>query len=146
MKEIKLFNGDNVITFGVGTRKFIFGSSDILKDRILKTFRHAFMKEEDSEYAIENNAKISIWYDGSPLSTKHTEYYELSHIHLISEELKLKTKSLFTNMLLQALQKIEYSDEFSTLRILFDDHPKEKKGGSEKEKDKKEIQPKKLKQ
>ena len=57
MKEIKLFNGDNVITFGVGTRKFIFGSSDILKDRILKTFRHAFMKEEDSEYAIENNAK-----------------------------------------------------------------------------------------
>jgi|GEM_PF-4148072 hypothetical protein len=121
MKEIKLFNGDNVITFGVGTRKFIFGSSDILKDRILKTFRHAFMKEEDSEYAIENNAKISIWYDGSPLSTKHTEYYELSHIHLISEELKLKTKSLFTNMLLQALQKIEYSDEFSTLRILFDD-------------------------
>ncbi len=121
MKEIKIFFGEDVITFGAGTKKFIFGSSYLRKDRIIKAFRHVFLREDDSEYAIEQNQKISIMYDGSKLSTKHTEYYEISHLHLIDEELKLKAKSLFTNMLLNALQKIEYEDEFSTLKILFED-------------------------
>ena len=121
MKKIEFFNGNESFSFGIGTVKYIYGDNIQNKDKIIKIFRHIFEKCEDGDYVLDHDMKLNLEFDENPINLRQSEYYEVSSFKDMLEEMKIKAKSMLSNVLLTALQDIEYNDEYNTLSMLFDD-------------------------
>jgi hypothetical protein len=90
-------------------------------ERMRRVFEQVFEKLDQSDYEETMDSTKSIRFDGAPLNLRNCEYHELSPYHDMNDELKLRSKSLMSNLVLSSLQDIVYHEDFSTLQGLYDD-------------------------
>lgn len=121
MEKFSLNIGKDKITFGINNIKFLLGSNYIKKDLIVNNIKKHFYKNEDSDYAIENEFKSSFKINDKQINHRQYELIEVNNQFDLNEEQKLKTKSIFTKLLESTFLNIEYNEIVNTISILNDD-------------------------
>jgi len=121
MEKFSLNIGKDEITFGINNIKFLLGTNYIKKDLIVNNIKKHFYKNEDSDYAIENEFKSSFKINDKQINHRQYELIEVNNQFDLNEEQKLKTKSIFTKLLESTFLNIEYNGIVNTISILNDD-------------------------
>jgi len=121
MNHLAFYFGNEIVEFGLGTRKFLLGRNAAKKFDMYKTLRQAITKTKNSDYAVDNNHARNVTLNDKDVHPRQMKFFTITYIYDFLEESKLKTQSILYQYLRQVLKNIEYSEEFNTLSLLFSD-------------------------
>ena len=122
MKKIEIKYNQHEYSFILEKYKVLYGISDIDKYNISKSLKQYFNKEKYSEYGEEYCNKANVRIDEIYVDVRDYLYYEISNVYDLNSDAKLNTKSLILKYLENNLEKIEYDDEFSTIKSLLEEY------------------------
>lgn len=121
MIKIRLINNIIDTEIAIPKIKYIVGSNIELINRIIESIEAYFSKEKDSDFALEKGYRNLIFLDDQQLNLSDHDFFYVSKKYDLVLENKLGSKSLLLKYLNSLLEGIEYSEEYQTLTIVFED-------------------------
>lgn len=109
------------IKISVLDKKYISYFDDEKKNLIIRTIDNYFQKLGDSEYAQENGYTNEVDIDLDRIRIADFLYFNVNSAYNLNTEVKVSTKNIFSKYLECILDKIEYSEQYQTLTIVFSD-------------------------
>lgn len=116
-KEIMLYDYNQNWCFSIDKIKIILGKE---RYRFFRALKHQFLKEEKSEYETSIDSELSIKVNNQRFDSKNYKLYLVDLNSNIDDEVKLSSKSMFTEFLESKLKAVDYEDEFIMLNQSID--------------------------
>src|SRR5690554_427218 len=121
MDKISILVNKAKISFGINKVKYLLGNNYNIKFDIINTIKKYFNKFENSEYAIENDLESNFKINDNDINFRKWQLLEISEHLDFTDELKLKSKSVFTKLLETQFYELAFSEILSTINILNQD-------------------------
>ena len=121
MFGIRIENGIYDISIAIDKVKYVIGSNYAIKYFLINAFNSLYAKIKSSEYAIDNHNIVNIFYNDEKYNFSDIDYYFVSENYDAFNDLKLGTRSLFLKYIAACLEKIEYTPEYQTLTLIYED-------------------------
>lgn len=121
MNKIEIIYNNHNYSFIIDKYKILYGNNFRDKFNIIKCLKQYFNKYQYSEYGQENLNRTNIRIDEHNVDIKNTFFYEMTCNYDLNNDQKLLTKSLILKYLEFQLDKIEYEEEFITIKSLLED-------------------------
>lgn len=121
MDKISILVNKAKINFGINKVKYLLGNNYNIKFDIINTIKKYFNKFENSEYAIENDLESNFKINDNDINFRKWQLLEISEHLDFTDELKLKSKSVFTKLLETQFYELAFSEIVSTINILNQD-------------------------
>jgi len=121
MDKISILVNKAKISFGINKVKYLLGNNYNIKFDIINTIKKYFNKFENSEYAIENDLESNFKINDNDINFRKWQLLEISEHLDFTDELKLKSKSVFTKLLETQFYELAFSEIVSTINILNQD-------------------------
>ena len=118
MNQINIYNNESSFVFQINKVKYMLGFNYLLKYQFLQIIRQFYSRmnsEKREEYGIVNHVLI----DNEEINPRCSMLWEIKDTYLLTEDLKLGTKSLVTMYLETKMQNTLYFDSMNTIEILF---------------------------
>lgn len=101
--------------------KFVLGNNFDLKYELFKVINIVKEKYLNSEYAKENNLKYELKFNEEAMATSDFDFNIISTYFNMNNDLKNTAKSITANLFSNLLKDIEYSENYQTLSIVYND-------------------------
>lgn len=122
MKEkLKIITRNATVDVYLTNCKLIKSFDSSLKYRIISTIKNYFNKLGDSEFAIEQDETSTIMIEEEKLNLTDFAFYYIDENEDLFSDLKMGTKSISLKYVEAILNKIEYTEEYQTLNIVYND-------------------------
>jgi|LSQX01.1.fsa_nt_gb hypothetical protein len=118
MHRITLNKGIEKYSIDIQNIKYLIGDNQQVKFNIYQLLKGAFSKAQNSEYAIENNLKHSVYFDDKPFDLKFWRFFEVSSQFDLENDMKMGSKSLVLKYLESFSEQLERCETFTTLSLL----------------------------
>ena len=116
MNQINIYNNESSFVFQINKVKYMLGFYYLLKYQFLQIIRQFYSRmnsEKREEYGIVNHVLI----DNEEINSRSSMLWEIKDTYLLTEDLKLGTKSLVTMYLETKMQNTLYFDSMNTIEI-----------------------------
>ena len=113
MKEIKIFNNEQIVRMIIDDYKVMVSESTETKLTLLDQIKNYFMQQVESEY-FKVHSNIKILLNDITVDFKHVVISEINPLMDLNDFLKLTSKSVAFKMIEAKLGDIEYDDLFQT--------------------------------
>ena len=121
MNKLTIINNSQIINIILNKTKYICGNDYATKDMIIKVLINSFNKISDSDFAIENNTTSKIKYDDEDINNSDFNFYCVTSFFDLNQDIKLGSKSLSLAYLNAVLDKVEYNENYQTIKFLLED-------------------------